>query len=103
MKIVFTTVSKKKEAGDLALKIVEEKLAACVQILPQMTAVHYWEGKISKGKEYLLLIKTVSSKYTKLEKFISENHSYDVPEIIAVDADKVSKKYLDWAKNYQKP
>lgn len=98
MLIVFTTVPNLDEAESLAQKIVEAKLAACVQILPQMRSIFFWEGSIQKEQEHLLLIKTLDDKYESLEMFIHANHSYDVPEIVAIKAEKVSESYLAWMK-----
>jgi len=98
MLIVLTTTPNIDEAAYLADKIVAARLAACVQILPQMTSVYLWEGKLQKESEHLLLIKTLPEKYAELEAFIAANHSYDVPEIVAIDSDKVSGPYLEWIK-----
>lgn len=100
MLIVLTTTPNTGEAESLANKIVESRLAACVQILPPMTSVYFWEGKIQKDSEHLLLIKTLPEQYDELEKFIQANHSYDVPEIVALAAEKVSESYLSWMRNY---
>ena len=100
MLIVLTTISTIKEAEDLAQKIIAEKLAACVQVLPEMKSFYVWEDKIQKESEHLLLIKTFPEKYKELEKFIQVNHSYDVPEIVALQMEKVAESYLDWMKNY---
>lgn len=94
--IVFTTVPDSSHAEALAEGIVNTKLAACVQILPPMTSIYVWEGKLQKDAENLLLIKTLPEKYDELERFIINNHRYDVPEIIAVDASKISASYLQW-------
>ncbi len=102
MLVVLTTVSDSGEAESLAQKIVESKLAACVQILPQMTSVYFWEGKVRQDSEFLLFIKTLPEKYDELEKFISENHSYEVPEIVAIPAEKVLGNYLSWIQDYLK-
>jgi len=96
MIIVLTTTSNLEEAESLARNIVSTKLAACVQILPQIKSFYFWEGEVQGEKEFLLLIKTLEAKFSKLEKFIKKNHSYDVPEIIAVSAEKVSESYLKW-------
>lgn len=96
MMIVFTTVPDSSHAEALAEGIVNAKLAACVQILPSMTSIYVWEGKLQKDAENLLLIKTLPEKYDELERFIINNHRYDVPEIIAVDASKISASYLQW-------
>lgn len=100
MLIVFTTVPNTEEAENLARKIVEAKLAACVQVLPEMKSFYFWENEVQKDSEHLLLIKTSEEKYAELENFIKANHSYDVPEIVAVSSEKVSDDYLKWLKNY---
>ena len=103
MLIVLTTVlSAGNEAEVLAEKIVAEKLAACVQILPPMKSFYFWEGALQKESEHLLLIKTLEEKVAELEKFILANHSYDVPEIVAVRAEEVSESYLAWMRDYLK-
>lgn len=99
MLLVLTTVSTATEAETLAEKIVADKLVACVQILPPMTSVYVWEGKLQRESEHLLLIKTLPEKYDAVEAFILANHSYDTPEIIAIDAERVSGRYLDWLKS----
>lgn len=98
MLIVFTTTSDKKEAEVLAEQIVAGNLAACVQILPSVTSVYIWKGDLVKESEQLLLIKTINEKYFELEEFIRHNHSYETPEIIAVQSDSASKDYLEWVK-----
>jgi periplasmic divalent cation tolerance protein len=100
MIIVLTTVASDIEAGNLAEKLVREKLAACVQIMPRMISVYFWEGEVRSEAEHLLLIKTLPEKYDALEEFIKANHSYDVPEIVAIPSDRVSEEYLDWIKEY---
>lgn len=96
MLIVFTTTSNAVEADELATKIVEARLAACVQVLPQMTSVYVWEGEVQKEGEHLLVIKTSAEKFDELSTFITANHSYDVPEIVAIEADRMSDKYEGW-------
>src|SRR5438132_10900065 len=100
MLIVLTTTPNSDESESLAEKIIAAKLAACVQILPQMTSVYFWEGKVQKESEHLLLIKTLPEKWDELQEFIKGNHSYSVPEIVAIKADKVSDGYLGWMKDY---
>ena len=100
MLVVFTTTPGFSEGAALAEKLVEAKLAACVQIVPQITSVYSWKGEIETENEQLLLIKTTSGKYAELEKFIAENHSYDVPEVVAIEAAKVSASYRSWLAEY---
>ncbi len=80
----------------LAEAIVESGLAGCVQMLPAMTSFYIWQGKLEREKEHLLLIKTLEDRYDELERFITEHHSYDVPEIVAVNAEHVSGPYAEW-------
>ena len=98
MLIVFTTVGNAGEGESLARSIIEAKLAACVQILPKMTSVYFWEGKIQAEPEHLVLIKTLEEKFDELSAFINQHHSYDIPEIVAISADKVSDDYLHWVR-----
>lgn len=100
MIVVLTTVPNDEEGSVIAEKIVDAHLAACVQILPPMTSVYFWEGKVQKASEHLLLIKTLEEKFAELEKFIRDNHSYDVPEIVALNADSISEPYRRWLADY---
>lgn len=96
MMIVITTVPSTAEAESLAEALVVARLAACVQILPPMTSVYIWQGTVEKQTEHLLLIKTLPEKYSAVEEFIKANHSYELPEIVAVNAAQASAEYLDW-------
>jgi periplasmic divalent cation tolerance protein len=100
MLIVLTTTSTTDEAESLANGLVESRLAGCVQILSKITSVYAWEGKIAKDSEHLLLIKTLPEKYETVEEYILDHHSYDTPEIVAIDAEKVSAGYLKWLTDY---
>ncbi|MBX3244935.1 MAG: divalent-cation tolerance protein CutA [Acidobacteria bacterium] len=100
MLIVMTTTPNADEANSLARTIIENKLAACVQILPPMTSVYVWDGSVQTESEHLLLIKTLEEKFDDLERFINANHSYDVPEIVAVKSEAVSNEYLKWINEY---
>lgn len=96
MLVVLTTTPGFTEGEVLAKKLVEARLAACVQIVPQITSVYFWESKVEKENEQLLLIKTAEEKYSALEEFITANHSYDVPEIVAFPASRISEPYREW-------
>jgi periplasmic divalent cation tolerance protein len=99
MYVVLTTTPNVEEAETLARKIIAEKLAACVQILPAMKSVYFWKDAVQSDEENLLLIKTLPEKFADLEKFIQSNHSYDTPEIVALRAAEVSESYLGWMKS----
>ena len=96
MIVVLTTVPDRALANTLADKLVHERLAACVQIMPQMTSVYFWEGDVQRDEEHLLLIKTREDRYVEVENFIRENHTYDVPEIVALRPVRVSDEYRGW-------
>ena len=100
MLVILTTAPNLEEAEALAEKIVNARLAACVQVLPAMKSFYFWENAVQREPEHLLLIKTLPEKYEELERFIQANHSYSVPEIVALPAEKVSENYLDWMKEY---
>ncbi|MCL0032790.1 divalent-cation tolerance protein CutA, partial [Peptococcaceae bacterium] len=91
---VFTTTEKEEDAKKIAKTIVEERLAACVQILGPITSTYWWEESIETSKEWLLFIKSKKSMYEELEKAIKSIHPYQVPEIIAVPVTAGSKDYL---------
>ena len=99
MLIVLTTISNIEEAESLARKIIEAKLAACVQILPPVKSLYFWENVVQEDSEHLLLIKTLPGKYDELETFIKSNHRYEIPEIIALKAESVSADYSEWLGN----
>jgi periplasmic divalent cation tolerance protein len=94
--VVFVTASGKKEAQKIADGIVGEKLAACVTIVESVASVYWWQGKIEKSKESLLIIKTKKSLAGKLIKKVKSLHSYTVPEVIALPVIAGNKDYLDW-------
>lgn len=95
MIIALTTSSTAADGAALAEKIIDARLAACVQVLPQMTSVYVWEGKTQRESECLLLIKTLPEKWDELSEFIEASHSYEVPEIVALEA-KAAEPYLAW-------
>ncbi|HQZ83218.1 MAG TPA: divalent-cation tolerance protein CutA [Pyrinomonadaceae bacterium] len=101
--VVMTTVSEREAAELLASRLVEERLAACVQILPPMTSVYRWKGGIQRDTEHLLLIKTTEDKWESLSEFVHENHPYEVPELIAVEAAKIAPEYKKWLCEQVKP
>ncbi|MEM4271782.1 MAG: divalent-cation tolerance protein CutA [Candidatus Pacearchaeota archaeon] len=93
--IVKTTFESKKDAEEVAKKLINSKLAACIQ-LSEMESYYRWDNKMTQAKEYKLEIKTSANNYKKIEKLISKNCKYKIPEIIATEIKKGSKKYLNW-------
>lgn len=98
-RIVLCTIDSIENAKMLAHKLVKEKLAACVNIVSSVTSVYEWKNEICEDDEYLLIIKTKSVLYEKLEAKIKELHPYDIPEIVSLKIDEGSKPYLDWIEN----
>jgi periplasmic divalent cation tolerance protein len=93
---VFVTATNRAEAVRLAEMLVGERLAACVQILPEMESVYRWQGKIERQSEVLLIAKTMLSKFTALEREVRALHSYETPEIVALPIKASSSPYLAW-------
>jgi periplasmic divalent cation tolerance protein len=96
--VVFMTAASSEEAARLAERLVESRLAACVQILPEVESVYRWQGQVERQKEILLIAKTTSSKFEQLEREVRGIHSYDTPEIVAVPLTAGSGPYLRWLK-----
>ena len=94
--VVFITAANKKEAGKISSALVGKRLAACVNIIPPVYSIFRWQGKVDKGKEYLLIVKSRKSLLPKLIKLVKSLHSYKVPEIIALPIIGGNKDYLDW-------
>lgn len=94
--VVMTTVDSSEAGEKLASALVEEMLAACVQILPAIESIYRWKGDVQKETEHLLLIKTTADRWEDLSAFIHSNHPYEVPELIAVEAAKVAPAYQKW-------
>ena len=94
--VVMTTCPDAAVAEDLARMLVEQNLAACVQINPGVKSIYMWEGSVQSESEHLLFIKTISTKYSELEKMIKGHHPYEVPEILAIETSHISDDYLDW-------
>jgi len=83
--IVFCTVPDRDTAENISITLIKKGLAACCNILPQITSIYSWEGKIEKESELMLIIKSAEDKFSELEETITELHPYDVPEVIATE------------------
>ncbi len=94
--VVFVTAASKKEAQKIALRLIKDKLAACVNIVDKVESVFFWEAKIEKAKESLLIIKSKKEKLPKIINLVKTLHSYTVPEIIALPIIAGNKPYLRW-------
>jgi periplasmic divalent cation tolerance protein len=94
--LIITNCPDEEVANAIALALVEEKLAACVNILPRVQSVYGWQGAVESASEIPLLIKTTAACYGALESRIGELHPYDIPEIIAVPITRGLPAYLNW-------
>lgn len=95
--VVLVTCANSREAGRVARALVHEHLAACVSISKTpVISIYRWNGKIERGREILLLVKTSARLFGKLERRIRQLHSYETPEIIALPIAAASRTYLAW-------
>ena len=94
--VALVTVPDAPQARNLAKALVEAKLAACVNILPQVSSYYHWEGKLEETTEHLLVIKTRAGLGVELAQFIKERHSAKVPEVILLPIVEGDRPYLEW-------
>jgi periplasmic divalent cation tolerance protein len=94
--LVLSTAGSEEEARKMAHGLVERRLAACVNIVPRITSVYRWQGKVEEAEEYLLLVKTAAEKFGAVREAIAELHSFEVPECVAISIAEGSQAYLDW-------
>lgn len=95
-RVVLCTCPDQPVAEHIAATLVNQKLAACVNIISGIVSVYQWEGGVQRDSEWLLIIKTRSDLYLRLEARITELHPYTVPEVIALPLEQGARAYLDW-------
>jgi periplasmic divalent cation tolerance protein len=100
--LVLSTTESRDQARRIAEALVDRKLAACVNIIPKITSIFRWKGKVHEAEEWLLLIKTTSDAFERLRATLKELHSYELPECIAVAIDDGSEEYLKWISDSMK-
>ena len=93
---VVTTTPDRDLAQSIATELVQQRLAACVQILGPIESLFHWQGKIESADEWLCLAKARADRFTPIEKLIRRLHPYDVPEVIATPISHASVGYLNW-------
>ena len=94
--VILTTAGSDDEAGRLADALVGERLAACVNVVAPITSVYRWQGKIERGREVLLVVKTRAALVKRVTARIQALHSYDVPEVVVLPIAGGSAAYLKW-------
>lgn len=94
--VVLTTAPDAEVAQSLATRVVEERLAACANIIPGVMSIYRWKGEVQRDAEVLVILKTTRAGFDPLRDRIGELHPYDVPEILALDAPEGSADYMRW-------
>ena len=96
--IVLTTIGATEHAERLAHQLVDERLAACVNLLPPMASTYRWKGQVERDSERQMIIKTTRDRLPALEARLKELHPYELPEFVVVSVAGGSQAYLDWVK-----
>ncbi len=100
--VVLMTAGSEGEAKKISRILVERGLAACVNIIPGVRSIFRWEGNITEEQEFLLLAKTAKQAFDQLTLAVKANHSYRVPEVIALPIQHASEEYLTWIQDMTK-
>jgi len=95
-RIVLTTIDTREAAAKLAHTLVEQRLAACVNIIGPIESIYRWQEKLESAGEFLLLIKTTAAQFCAVRDAVRQLHSYELPECVSVAIDDGSEKYLAW-------
>ena len=101
-KLILNTCPDQQTADNIATALVEQGLAACVNIVPGIQSVYRWQGKIERQEEVLLLIKARADAFSTISARIVELHPYELPEVIAVTIGNGLQPYLDWINETEK-
>ena len=96
IRVALTTVVSLDEGRRMARALVERRLAACVNLVPNLTSVYRWQGAVEEAEEVLLVMKTTEDQLGALEAAVRELHSYEVPEFLALRVEAASQPYLEW-------
>jgi periplasmic divalent cation tolerance protein len=96
VRLILTTASSRDEAEQIARSLVDERLAACVNVTPGLTSIYRWKGETETADELLLLIKTTAANLDRLEAALRRLHSYEVPEFLVLAPESASEPYLNW-------
>ena len=94
--VIMVAVADRQEAKNLCMKLLEEKLIACANVVGPVSSHFHWVGKIETAEEYIVFMKSRADLFKTISERITELHSYEVPEILALNVVNGSKKYLDW-------
>jgi periplasmic divalent cation tolerance protein len=99
VRLVLSSFPDQETARRIGRVLVEEGLAACINLLPGVESIYRWQGKVEEGAEVLGIIKTTAGGLQALERRLAALHPYEVPEVVALDPSAVSASYAEWLKN----
>jgi periplasmic divalent cation tolerance protein len=97
--VIFVTAENQEDAVRIGEEMVKAKLAACANIISGIQSIYRWKGKVVKGQEVLLMLKSTKSRYSALEKAIKGIHNYETPEIIALPVQEGLDRYIGWVRS----
>ena len=97
--LVYINFPNRDSARQIGTALIENQLAACVNIIPAVESIYQWKGKVCVESEVMALVKTTASRYKQLEEFVVENHPYEVPEVISLPLSQGSEPYLNWVQD----
>ena len=96
--VILSTVPDAEKAAEIARVLVDDHLAACVNIVPGLRSIYRWEGKLADDAEVLCIIKTARDRFDQVAARIKQMHPYSVPEVIALSVVKGFEPYLEWVR-----
>jgi periplasmic divalent cation tolerance protein len=102
MILLLTTLHKKETAHQIGLDLLKKRLIVCYNLTP-IESAYWWKGKIMKESETLMILKTRQENVEKIEKLITKNSGYEVPEVIALKPSQVNSTYLEWVHRETNP
>lgn len=94
--LIYVTVSSLEEGKKIATALLEKRLIACANIIPGMTSLYHWKGKLETSDENILILKTHRDKFPDVERLVKALHSYEVPCLLQLDVEKAAQAYGQW-------